>query len=194
MTFLTPKCIIIAIAITLLITGGIFAMNRLSDTTEEQQSIISNQESTMSDLKLSSSVFEHNGSIPPKYTCDGDDISPPLEISNVGEGVKSLVLIMDDPDAPGGTWDHWVVFNLSPTLTAIEEGFEPKGVSGNNSWGRIGYGGPCPPSGEHRYIFKLYTLDTKLSLKEGATKTEVEKSMQDHIFQQTELIGLYKRQ
>jgi len=194
MIFLKPKCIAIAIMIALFVTGGVFAINRFSDTTEEQQPIMSNQIITMSDLQLSSSAFEQNGKIPSKYTCDGNDMSPPLEISGVPAEAASLVLIMDDPDAPVGTWDHWIVFNLSPQLTVITEGEEPAGIPGNNSWGKTGYGGPCPPDGEHRYFFKLFALDVTLDLKEGTTKADVEKAIDGHILEQTELVGLYKRQ
>ena len=100
----------------------------------------------------------------------------------------------DDPDAPVGTWDHWIVFNIPPTTTRIIKGEEPIGIGGKNSWGRTGYGGPCPPLGVHRYLFKLYALDTMLSLKEKASKKEIESAMQGHIIAKTELIGLYKRQ
>ena len=147
----------------------------------------------MSDLKITSSAFEHNSKIPSKYTCDGDDINPPLQISGVDENAKSLVLIMDDPDASVGNWDHWIVFNLNPDLTKIKEGVEPDGIKGINSWGKTGYGGSCPGSGEHRYFFKFYSLDIKLDLKEGSSKDKILKSMEEHILQQTELVGLYER-
>lgn len=144
-------------------------------------------------ITLKSSVFENNKSVPEKFTCDGEDVSPPLSISGVNQEAKSLVLIMDDPDAPASTWDHWVVFNIPPETTEIKEGSEPEGTSGVNSWGKTGYGGPCPPDGEHRYFFKLYELDTELDLIEGSSKKEVEEVMKGHILSQTELIGLYNR-
>ena len=100
---------------------------------------------------------------------------------------------MDDPDAPVGTWDHWIVFNIPPSTTEIKKGTEPNGIAGRNSWGRTGYGGPCPPSGTHRYFFKLYALDTMLNLPQVATKKDLEKSMQGHILAKAELIGSYKR-
>jgi len=133
-------------------------------------------------LILTSPAFENMRKIPVKYTCDGQKINPALEISGVAENAKSLVLIMDDPDAPMGTFDHWWKFNLPVTLTKIEEATDPKYIP------------PCPPDREHRYFFKLYSLDTMLDLKSGASKKEIEKAMQGHILQQTELIGLYKRQ
>ncbi|MBI2208180.1 YbhB/YbcL family Raf kinase inhibitor-like protein [Candidatus Woesearchaeota archaeon] len=145
-------------------------------------------------MKLTSPAFKHNGKIPSEYTCDGNDISPELRIEDVPKNAKSLVLINDDPDAPIGTWDHWIVFNIPSTTTKMNKNEEPKGVGGKNSWGRTGYGGPCPPSGTHRYFFKLYALDTELNLVGGATKKELEKAMEGHIIEKAELIGLYKRQ
>ena len=150
-------------------------------------------------MKLESSVFRHEGSIPLKYTCDGENISPPLKISDVPEGAMSLVLIMDDPDVPkdirpDGMWDHWLVWNIPPETTEILEGEEPKGVIGKNTGGRFGYGGPCPPDREHRYFFKLYALDTMLDLPaETTTKADLEAAMQGHILDQAELMGRYNR-
>ena len=147
-------------------------------------------------MKLTSSVFENDGEIPSKYTCDGKNISPPLEISGVSEAAKSLVLIMDDPDAvkpAGKVWDHWIVFNIPTTTKEIEEGDNPQGVMGKNTRGNLTYGGPCPPDARHRYFFKLYALDTTLNLKEGSTKNEVEQTMQGHIIEQTTLIGTYEK-
>ncbi|HXK35279.1 MAG TPA: YbhB/YbcL family Raf kinase inhibitor-like protein [Candidatus Paceibacterota bacterium] len=144
-------------------------------------------------MKLTSTLFENSGLIPSTYTCDGADINPPLVVSGVPKEAKSLVLIMDDPDAPMGTWDHWVVFNIPPDLATIEEGSEPTGVKGLNSSQKTGYSGPCPPDREHRYFFKLYALDVLLSLKEGALKKEVEQAMAGHILAKTEIIGRYNR-
>lgn len=147
----------------------------------------------MGSLVLKSSVFENNGDIPLKYTCDGIDKNPPLEILGAPEGAKSLVLIMDDPDASNGMWDHWVVFNIDPTVRVIEEGEEPKGAPGKNTWGKTGYGGPCPGKGKHRYFFKLYALDVSLDLTDGATKKDIETAMERRVIDKTELIGLYER-
>lgn len=144
-------------------------------------------------MKITSPVFEHNQDIPKKYTCQGEDVNPPLEISDVPSEAKSLVLIMDDPDAPMGTWDHWIVWNINPEVKKIEENTTPEGVVGENSWNKNNYGGPCPPSGKHRYFFKLYALDTKLTLKSNKGKKAVEKAMKNHILKQTELIGLYQK-
>jgi Raf kinase inhibitor-like YbhB/YbcL family protein len=144
-------------------------------------------------MKLTSPAFTHNEAIPSEYTCDGDDLSPPLVISDVPSNAKSLALIMDDPDAPVGTWDHWVVFNIPPTTKQISKGTEPNGIAGRNSWGRTGYGGPCPPSGTHRYFFKFYALDALLNLPEDSTKKDLERAMQGHILAQAQLMGTYKR-
>ena len=142
-------------------------------------------------MKLNSPAFENNQLIPSKFTCEGDDINPALIIDGIPEGTKSLALIVDDPDAPIGTWVHWVVFDI-PIISKIEENSIP-GKEGVNSAGRRNYHGPCPPSGTHRYFFKIYALDTVLNLKEGINKGELEKAMQGHILDKVELIGLYKR-
>lgn len=147
----------------------------------------------MPNFAVKSSAFENNSPIPARFTCDGENLSPPLQISNSPAGVKSFTLIADDPDAPGGTWDHWIVFDISPETRVIREGQEPAGVSGRNSWGREGYGGPCPPSGIHRYFFKLYALDEELDLEPLSLKEEVERAMKGHILEQAELVGLYER-
>ena len=148
----------------------------------------------MSDLKIASPAFVSNGYIPARYTCDGTDISPPLEIGNIPAEAKSLTLIVDDPDAPVGMWVHWVVWNIDPATREIGEDSVPHAATqGKNDWKRNGYGGPCPPSGVHRYFFKLYALDTKLNLGAGTTKSNLEKAMEGHILAKSELIGLYKR-
>ncbi|MEZ4087158.1 MAG: YbhB/YbcL family Raf kinase inhibitor-like protein [Candidatus Gracilibacteria bacterium] len=149
-------------------------------------------------MNIASSAFTHNGNVPSKYTCDGANISPPLEFSNVPEEAQSLVLIVDDPDAPAKTWVHWLVWNIDPTSTGTEEGTVPSGlngqtVEGTTDFGQTGYGGPCPPSGIHRYFFKLYALNAKLDLDASATKPDLEVAMEGHIIDQAELIGLYER-
>lgn len=149
-------------------------------------------------MQLTSPAFAHGGRIPAKFTCDGPNICPPLEISGVPAEARSLVLIMDDPDVPkhlraDGMWDHWVVFNLASSLTTIAEGQEPRGTRGVGTGGNLNYYGPCPPDREHRYFFKLYALDTMLDLKEKATKHQVEAAMQNHILAQHTLMGLYER-
>lgn len=140
------------------------------------------------------SVFANNEKIPAKYTCDGNDTSPPLESSEIPTGTKTLAIIADDPDAPMGTWVHWLVWNIpvSGTTVKINEG-EKIGTEGKNDFGKKEYGGPCPPSGTHRYFFKIYALDTELTLEEGSTKAQLEKAMKGHILAKAELIGLYSR-
>lgn len=151
-------------------------------------------------MHVTSSAFTEGSVIPAKYTCDGEDISPPLEWKNASAGTKSFVLICDDPDAPGSTWVHWVAYNIPPETNKLDENVKPEkefkdGMrQGNNSWPKIGYGGPCPPSGIHRYYFKLYALDTMLELKLGATKAQVLHAMKGHILAEGQLMGKYKRQ
>ncbi len=142
-------------------------------------------------MKLSSPDFEHNKLIPGKFTCQGEDINPALTIGDVPNDAKSLALIVDDPDAPMGTWVHWLVYDM-PLAARIEENSIP-GKQGINDFGRKNYGGPCPPSGMHRYFFKLYALDTVLGLREGVSKTDLEKAMEGHILDKSELIGLYRK-
>ncbi len=142
-------------------------------------------------MKITSPEFKHNESIPKKFTCQGQDINPALDIEDVPENAQSLALIVDDPDAPMGTWVHWVVFDI-PVISRIEEDSIP-GKQGINDFRRKDYGGPCPPSGTHRYFFKIYALDTKLNLAEGIDKEALEKAIQPHILDKAELIGLYKK-
>ncbi|MES2760349.1 MAG: YbhB/YbcL family Raf kinase inhibitor-like protein [Pseudomonadota bacterium] len=152
-------------------------------------------------LTLSSTAFDANGPIPPVYTCDGSDVSPPLAWSGVPDGTKSLALIVDDPDAPDPaapqrTWVHWVLYNIAPDATGLEQGGRrlPDGTQeGSNDWRRTGYGGPCPPIGRHRYFFKLYALNVELPVLAPATKHELEQAMQGHVLEKAELIGTYHR-
>lgn len=145
-------------------------------------------------MNISSPAFAHNGSIPAMYTCDGTNVSPSLAVSGVPQGARSLVLISDDPDAPRGTWVHWLLWNLDPTTREIPEGSVPtSAIEGTTSFRKTGYGGPCPPSGTHRYFFKLYALDTTLNLPPAAHKDQLEAAMAGHILAQAELIGLYSR-
>ena len=145
----------------------------------------------MAGLTVKSPAFETNRLIPAKYTCEGDEVNPPLTIEGVPPGTKTLPLIIDDPDAPRGTFDHWVVWDTSPA-GKIAENSVP-GTEGLNSAGERGYMGPCPPSGTHRYFFKVYALDTKLGLKLDARKRDVEKAMENHVLAKGELVGLYSR-
>jgi Raf kinase inhibitor-like YbhB/YbcL family protein len=150
-------------------------------------------------IEFSSSAFEDGAAIPKKYSCDGEDISPALSWDNLPAGTESLALIMDDPDAPRGTWVHWVVYDIPPESAGFLENISATGDApgggkqGNNSWKRIGYGGPCPPGGTHRYFFKLYALDTVLGIEMGATKEELLKAMEGHVLDQGQLMGTFSR-
>jgi len=148
----------------------------------------------MNGLQLTSPAFKHNEYIPKKYTCDGSDINPPLQIKNIPADTQSMALIVDDPDAPAGTWVHWVVWNIDHSVNEIKEDSVPKGAEqGLNDFRKHEYGGPCPPSGTHRYFFKLYALDTVLNLEPKARKSDLEKAMNGHIIEKAEIIGLFKR-
>ena len=154
---------------------------------------------TKTKIQIKSSAFENTEMIPSKYTCDDEDISPPLSWNGIPEGAKSLALISDDPDAPMGTWVHWVVYNIPSSEKGFQENL-PKDkklsngtLQGITDFKRIGYGGPCPPSGVHRYYFKLYALDTKLNLEPGITKEQLLKAMESHVLAQAELMGRYTR-
>ncbi|MDH7485501.1 MAG: YbhB/YbcL family Raf kinase inhibitor-like protein [Anaerolineae bacterium] len=150
-------------------------------------------------FELTSTAFVQGKPIPRKYTCDGQDISPPLSWGDPPAGTRSLALIADDPDAPAGTWVHWVLYNLPATSRGLPEAVSSDAEladgsrHGRNSWRRLGYGGPCPPRGTHRYFFKLYALDTVLDLKAGADKGQLLKAMEGHILAQAELMGTYSR-
>ena len=160
---------------------------------------VKNEEKKIGDIRLTTSMhlsspaFSHNQSIPQKYTCDGENINPPLEIRDIPENSQSLVLIVDDPDAPRGTWVHWTIWNISPHIKEIKEGVRPDGVEGLTSFGKPGYGGPCPPIGTHRYFFKIFALDTTLDFPDNTSATKIEDAMTGHILDTTELIGLYNR-
>ena len=148
----------------------------------------------VSGMKITSPSFQESAFVPSKYTCDGDNISPPLTISDIPADAKSLVLIVDDPDAPVGTFVHWLVWNIPPHVSEIKEGNLPEGsVEGTNDFGKSEYGGPCPPSGTHRYFFRLYALNQELNLPEGARREELEKAMGGKIIQTAELVGRYSR-
>lgn len=143
---------------------------------------------------IKSPSFKNNEMIPAKYTCDAENINPALFFSGIPSAAVSLVLIVDDPDAPGGTWVHWTIWNMSPGTTEIAENSVPgSSAEGNTDFGTSGYGGPCPPSGTHRYFFKLYALDAALELDASALAADIEDAMQGHILGNAQLVGLYKR-
>lgn len=145
-------------------------------------------------LTLKSPAFTYGAPIPARYTCDGDDIHPPLVVAGVPEGTASLALIVDDPDSPTGTWVHWTLWNIPPATAEFPAGEMPTGaVEGMTTFGRTGYGGPCPHTGEHRYVWKLYALDTRLELPPSTTADELTQAMEGHVLERSELLGLYQR-
>ena len=163
------------------------------------QTGFSEREGYAMELDIRSSAFEEGKLIPKKYTCDGEDVSPPLSWTQPPKETKSMVLICDDPDAPMGTWVHWVLFGLSPDTLELPEGvISDKEVLGGakhglNDFRKYGYGGPCPPGGTHRYFFKLYAVDTQIDLNAGATKKEVLNAIKGHILEEAQLMGRYSR-
>ena len=150
-------------------------------------------------LQVSSSSFKEGQPVPRQYTCDGVNISPSLEWTGVPKNAKTIALIADDPDAPGGTWVHWVFYNLPAANIGLvenlpaDENLKAGGYQGKNDFGKFGYGGPCPPAGTHRYYFKVYAIDRELPLKAGATKAELLKAMEGHVLSQGQLMGTYAR-
>lgn len=150
-------------------------------------------------IRVKSTAFEEGGMIPKKYTCDGADVSPPLAWDQVPEGTKGIALISDDPDAPMGTWVHWVLYALPGDVRELPEALPPQEMlpngarQGTNDFRRIGYGGPCPPGGTHRYYFKVYALDSALALEPGLTKAKLLKAMEGHVLAEGQLMGKYRR-
>ena len=143
-------------------------------------------------MRLTSPAFASGETIPVRHTCDGADVSPPLSIEDIPETAVCLALIMDDPDRPAGTWDHWVAYDIA-VRHGVPQGVGSLGTPGHNSWRRAGYGGPCPPTGEHRYYFRVYALDARLGLPEGAGKEQVLEAMKGHILAEATLMGRYSR-
>lgn len=190
-----------AIMIAALILGGAGCKGQSKNKAENKKSEISTGEQKMETINLKSSAFKDGDTIPAKYTCDDKDLSVPLEWTNVPEGTKSLALIVDDPDAPRGTWVHWVVFNIPPQIRRLPEGVSFKtdssfagAIEGQSDFRKTSYGGPCPPRGPaHRYFFKIYALDSMLDLTSRATKADLEKAMKGHILASGLIIGKYTR-
>jgi Raf kinase inhibitor-like YbhB/YbcL family protein len=159
-----------------------------------EQSISNQSIANTTTMKIQSSLFENNGTLDSAFTCDGENVNPPLQISEVPQNTKSLALIVDDPDAPSGDWVHWLVWNIDPKTQEISQNTIPVGaVQGQTDFGQNKWSGPCPPSGAHHYHFKLYALDTMLQIPETFKKTELLEAIQTHIIGQTELIGVYQR-
>jgi Raf kinase inhibitor-like YbhB/YbcL family protein len=182
----------------LIISCGKKDENKTTTADTKQKSNEIKQDTTMG-LKITSSAFEAGGMIPAKYTCDAENMSPPLSWGGAPEKTKSFALICDDPDAPAGTWVHWVVYNIPESSKELLENIQNDKkltdgtLQGTNDFGKTGYGGPCPPSGTHRYFFKLYALDAMLTIQGNATKSALLEAMKGHILAQGELIGKYSR-
>ena len=187
-------------AITLLsLLLGVTGCATRPQVSGQNSAATSTSPTTGGSIKLTSTAFKEGEPIPRQYTCNGVNVSPSLEWSGVPKSAKTVVIIADDPDAPAGAWVHWVLYNLPAdnigmveNLPATDE-LKAGGFQGKNDFGKIGYGGPCPPSGMHRYFFKIYALDSELPLKAGATKAEVEKAMEGHVVAQGQLMGTYRR-
>lgn len=197
-----PQVIIVIIAVLVIVSGGIcLFLQRSQGTLPPSETAlpppatpVSEQGGLDLNMKIESPVFLDGQSIPARYTCDGENVNPALNISEVPEGTKCLVLIVDDPDAPVGTWVHWTAWNIAPQTTEIRENSVPEGaIEGVTGFGRPGYGGPCPPSGTHRYFFKLYALDMTLGLDGSAKAGDIEDLMEGHVLGQAQLMGLYRR-
>lgn len=144
-------------------------------------------------MKIASPAFHEGANIPSKFTCDGSSTSPPLQLTGVPAEAKSLALISDDPDAPGGLFTHWLIWNITPTTNSIAEANGPKGVQGTNDFGKSDYGAPCPPAGTHRYYFRIFALDRELDLHPGAKRSQLDAAMKGHVLAQAELMGRYGR-
>ena len=184
--------------IFLIITLLVLFSGCISD--QPEQEIQTKEETIMEQISISSDAFNDSTSIPVEYTCDGEDHSPALSWDTIPVGTQSIALIVDDPDAPGKTWVHWVIYNIPadssglPAAVPKNKTLDGGSLQGTNDFGRIGYNGPCPPPGKpHRYFFKVYALDTTLTLKSGATKSQLEAAMSGHILAQGEMIGKYGR-
>jgi Raf kinase inhibitor-like YbhB/YbcL family protein len=181
--------------ILLILGGGVWFLRKPSPQPPRQIPVKVSYPKSKQKMKISSSAFQNQQTIPAKYTCEGENINPPLKIEDVPTEAKSLVLIVDDPDAPAGTWDHWLVFNIDPTVKEIAEGsIPPGGVQVSNSFGQKDYGGPCPPPGPaHRYFFKIYALDSRLEETGINNKQDLLEAIEEHLLDSAELVGLYSR-
>ena len=184
---LTNLTIIILIITIIFSVCGCIGEDKNNDNNEEEL------EKGFGNMTLSSPAFENGEKIPAKYTADGEDISPPLTFGEIPKNAQSLALIMDDPDAPGSTWVHWLVWNIPPDRNDLSEGEKLPFTHGTNDFGTLVYGGPSPPSGTHRYYFKLYALDIMLDLEEGATKKQLLEAMDGHELAKAVLMGKYNR-
>lgn len=185
------KWLTFIVLLILVILSFVFFVNKGKDSNKKNTTSTS---SGIVAMKITSSAFANEALIPAKYTCDGQDVNPPLTFSEIPKDAKSLALVVEDPDAPSGTWTHWIVWNINPETSKIEEGKLPEGaVEGTNDFQSVGYGGPCPPGAEHRYMFNLFALDSQLNLPTTTKREELLSEIAKHKLSETELIGVYKR-
>jgi len=193
------KFLIIAAIIIIAGVGAYFAFKDFGKKKTPQPSFENitaspNQTNNNTNMQISSPAFQAQQNIPVKYTCDGQNINPPLTFENVPSQAQGLVLIVDDPDAPAGTWTHWTLWNIDPEIAGLDENSVPAdAIQGKTSFGKPGWGGPCPPSGTHRYFFKLFALDSTIDLSADAQVGDLQKAMQGHVVDSTELMGFYSR-
>jgi len=186
-------------AVTMAILVALFAAGTLSPSIGPQSTSLTETSLIQTAMMISSPAFENGERIPPKYTCDGENISPPLSWGAAPDGTRTYALVVDDLDAPSGVFTHWLIFNIPATETSLRENVPARAtlsngaIQGSNSFGKTGYGGPCPPAGTHRYVFHLYSLDTELSLPPSATRQDLLKAIEGHVLAEAELIGLYSR-
>jgi Raf kinase inhibitor-like YbhB/YbcL family protein len=185
--------VVILLVLLLATMAAVYVFSRLPR-------IAANQKAPMSDLYLKTPAFQPGSEIPQQYTCEGEDLSPPMQWGGAPKGTQSFALIAEDPDAPSGTFTHWVLYELPPSVTELPQGLPRTehvkfgGSQGMNDFGKLGYGGPCPPPGKpHRYFFKLYALDNMPDVKPGAKKEDLERAMEGHVLAQAEIMGKYQR-
>lgn len=189
---------ILGIILVILLFLALVGISKLKPVPKATPTMNNLSTNTQTAMQIQSPAFAEDQSIPMKYTCEGDNINPELNFSEVPKNSQSLALIIEDPDVPttliaSGMFDHWLTWNMPPTTSKIGESEKSPGVTGNNSAGKPGYTGPCPPDREHRYFFKLYALDTLLDLPQNASKTQLQQAMAGHILQQAELMGRYDK-
>jgi len=187
----TRKVLISGLVIVLIVIAATFLLTK-GEKKQENKSVNTPLSTTMN---ITSTAFKQNDPIPSKYTCDGQDFTPPLSFLEVPDGAQSLALSVVDPDSPSGHFTHWVAWNIPANTKEIIEGSLPAGIiQGKNDFGKEGYGGPCPGSGRHHYVFNLYALDEKINLEEGLSRDQLESAVADHILARAQLVGLYQRQ
>jgi Raf kinase inhibitor-like YbhB/YbcL family protein len=188
------KKYLFVVIILFIIIGGGWLVKRSKKVPVNNQPAQITPKKEIKNMKISSPAFKNNEDLPSKYTCDGENVNPSLEFGEIPEGAKSLALIVDDPDATNGDWTHWLLWNMSQQRLSIAENSAPKeATQGITDFGNRGYGGPCPPSGKHRYFFKLFALDEELKISSFSTKKDLLEAMNSHIIGQAEMVGMYEK-